>query len=73
MSTRWQYFPRYDVSVNIDTGEVHLPICKCGEEDMCIFKSNWVEDGSPTHISGEELEYLRKRYDEDESHLNTEI
>lgn len=73
MNTRRQYYPRYDVGVDIDTGEVKLPICNCGDQDMCIFKENWIEDGSPTHISGEELETVKKWYEQDKSQLNTEI
>lgn len=73
MSYRWQYYPRYDVGVNIDDGEIKLPICNCGDEDMCLFKQNWISDGSPTHISGEELEKVKKWYEQDKLKSNTEI
>jgi len=51
----WYYYPRYDVNVNIRTGEIKLPICNCKDEDICIFKNNWIDDGKPTRLSEEEL------------------
>jgi hypothetical protein len=55
------YYPVYDIGVNSETGEIKLPICKCKENDMCIFLRNWIEDGKPTHLKPEELEILKSK------------
>ena len=55
------YYPAYDIGVNSETGEIRLPICKCTEDDMCIFLKNWIEDGKPTHIPKSELDILNSK------------
>jgi hypothetical protein len=57
------YYPPYDVFVNPETGEIKLPVCKCTEEDACMFMQNWIEDGKPTHISYEELKRIIDSYE----------
>ena len=58
------YYPPYDISVDKETGEIPLPICKCKEEDACIFMNNWIQDGKPTHVPKEELEELISKEDQ---------
>jgi hypothetical protein len=52
------YYPAYDINVDPIDGEINLPICKCPEEDGCIFMKNWISDGKPTHIPKDELDTL---------------
>jgi hypothetical protein len=58
------YYPAYDVSVDPIDGEINLPICKCPEDDGCIFMMNWVRDGKPTHITKVELDALNSVKDQ---------
>jgi hypothetical protein len=52
------YYPSYDIYVNSETGEIPLPICKCTEDDCCVFMENWINDGKPTRIPKNELDVL---------------
>jgi hypothetical protein len=46
-----RYYYLYDVYVDED-GKI-LDLCSCKPEDDCFFKKQWMEDGSPTHVTQE--------------------
>jgi hypothetical protein len=46
-----KYYYPYDVYVDED-GKI-LDLCSCGPEDDCFFKKQWMDDGSPTHVTEE--------------------
>jgi len=61
--TKQVYYDRYDVMVDAETGEIlNLPICGCpyGPDETgytCIYKKVWVDDGSPTHVATDLLDW----------------
>jgi len=49
----WQFYETYGTEVNIQTGEIKLPISNCGEhekEGKCHHIISWEKDGCPTHL-----------------------
>jgi len=61
ISGNWEWYNRYDVYVNKETGEIALKeMCTCKPEDNCYYMNNWIEDGCPTILPQNHLDEWRE-------------
>jgi hypothetical protein len=56
----WVFYDKYDTSVNVETGEIKLPIRNCESNGKCHHILLWEKEGCPTHMSKLDLRTLRQ-------------
>ena len=56
----WVFYDKYDTSVNVETGEIKLPIRNCEPNGKCHHILLWEKEGCPSHMPKLELRTLKQ-------------